>query len=791
MTPAELLAQNDIKLENTAPGRYYTTCPKCSHKRNGAAHQKAEVLGVTINRDTVRWGCNHCGWTGPEKGNGKCNRQGSEFAATYDYRDANGVVRFQKVRNPPGSKPRFFMRRPDGNGGWITNLDGIDTSLLYRFDEVKEAIASGRRIAVVEGEKDADNLWAIGVPATCNAHGASEPGKAPKWTKRHSEQLRGANIVVFNDNDRPGYAHADATCRFSAGVAARIYRLDLAQHWPNMPPGKDVSDWLHAGHTREELDALIAAAPDYVPQPGPPDEGVPELIINSSDPTATAKALATLIAKRNDFLFNGYAPIRIADETGWLPRALEVTTEMVRVLAHEICTPTKVRTTRGVAERIPVPLSKDIAQLYLQGLEGSWGLKPFHGINTAPLLSDDGGIRVARGYDAQSGLWCHDIPDIIVPAEPTRNDVEYALRKLRETFRTFPFADAARLSDPGLTVEVVDPTKPAGLDESSFLVALLTGVCRQSLDLAPGFLCDAPNFSGAGTGKGLLVKAICVIASGVRPSAFTSGHDAEEFDKRLTAALIEAHPAVFLDNFNSKDLSSDILASVLTESPAVVRPMGHTKTVPLHTRTFIGITGNSVQIAEDMARRLLNTHLDAHLENPEQRKFPPGFLDRIFVERANLLAAALTIWRWGRQNKCEPGKPLGSYEVWAQWCRDPLLALGMRDPVDRIAEIKAADPKRRALVAIFDLWSAVHGDLIIKASDLGQEVIKAIDDKATVRADGGLQYSRQRVAGFLAGHVNTRVGGYALTKVMLGPPSKEVAHYKLTQDRNTTRSTLP
>jgi hypothetical protein len=519
--------------------------------------------------------------------------------------------------------------------------------------------------------------------------------------------------------------------------------------------------------------------------------GAPELIINGSDPTASAKDLATLIAKRNDFLFNGNAPVRIADETGWLPRALEVTTEMVRVLAHEICTPTKVRTRKGAAERIPVPLSNDIAQLYLHGLEGSWGLKPFHGIVTAPLLSDDGGIRIASGYDAQSGLWCHGLPHITIPAEPAKDDAERALRKLRGRFRTFPFADAARLSDPDLGVEAVDLTKPAGLDESSFLVALLTAVCRQSLDLAPGFLCDAPNFSGAGTGKGLLVKAICVIASGVRPSAFTSGHDAEEFDKRLTAALIEAHPAVFLDNFNSKDLSSDILASVLTESPAVVRPMGHTKTVPLHTRTFIGITGNSVQIAEDMARRLLNTHLDAHMENPEQRKFTPGFLDRIFVDRANLLAAALTIWRWGRQNKPEPGKPLGSYEVWAQWCRDPLLALGMRDPVDRIAEIKAADPKRRALVAIFDLWSVVHGNLIIKANDLGQEVIQAIDDKATVRADGSLQYSRQRVAAFLARHVNTRVGGYALTKIMLGPPSKEVAYYKLMRDHKTTRGTLP
>jgi hypothetical protein len=262
MTPQELLNANGIYLESYDPGRHYTIC-RCSRDRTGAAHQRAKVLGVTIEGDSVRWGCNHCGWTGPEKGINQGNGQGGGFAATYDYRDAGGVLRFQKVRNPPGSKTRFFMRRPDGNGGWINNTKGVDTNLLYRIDEVNEAIALGRRIAVVEGEKDANNLWAIGIPATCNAHGASEPNKKPKWTKKHSEQLRGADIVVFNDNDPAGCAHADVTCRLSDGVAERVCRLDLKPHWPDMPAGKDVSDWLDAGHTREELDVLIEAAPDY------------------------------------------------------------------------------------------------------------------------------------------------------------------------------------------------------------------------------------------------------------------------------------------------------------------------------------------------------------------------------------------------------------------------------------------------------------------------------------------------------------------------------------------------
>ena len=104
-----------------------------------------------------------------------------------------------------------------------------------------------------------DNLWALGIAATCNAHGASEPGKRAKWTKTHSEQLAGADIVVLNDNDAAGYEHADATAKLSLGVAKRVRRLDLAQHWPEMPKGGDVSDWLAAGHTGEELEALIEA----------------------------------------------------------------------------------------------------------------------------------------------------------------------------------------------------------------------------------------------------------------------------------------------------------------------------------------------------------------------------------------------------------------------------------------------------------------------------------------------------------------------------------------------------
>jgi len=259
---AEILQDVGIKLSSTAPGKYSATCPQCSAQRQ-PHHRRIKCLGVKIDEQGVCWRCNHCEWSGPAKGS--TNSHAGGFAATYDYRDADGVARFQKVRYPEGHEPRFRMRRPDGAGGWIWDTKGVNTKLLYRIDEVNEAIALGHDIAVAEGEKDVDRLWSIGIPATCNPHGAHDPLKQqkPKWYREHSEQLRGASIIVLNDNDPPGRAHADVVSRTSLGIAKRVQRLDLKPHWPDIPNGGDISDWLDAGHTREELDALMEAAPNY------------------------------------------------------------------------------------------------------------------------------------------------------------------------------------------------------------------------------------------------------------------------------------------------------------------------------------------------------------------------------------------------------------------------------------------------------------------------------------------------------------------------------------------------
>jgi hypothetical protein len=394
--------------------------------------------------------------------------------------------------------------------------------------------------------------------------------------------------------------------------------------------------------------------------------------------------------------------------------------------------------------------------MYLD-MKGEWKLPLLDGISPTPLLSAEGNICLSEEYDPETKLWCIHVPTLTVLEQPSRSDAEAALKLLREKFCTFPFGDASRHWDEERGIEVVDLNLPPGQDESGLLLALITAVCRSSLSLAPGVLFTAPGVSGAGSGKGLLVRAICAIAFGIRPRAFTTGGERSELDKRLAAELIEAQPSLFLDNANGMALRSDTLASVLTERPARVRILGETRMAMLNSAAFIAITGNGLSVTEDLARRFVSCELDARCEDPESRPFETGFLEQIEGCRADLLAAVLTIWRWGRHNaaKLLRGKPLGSYEEWAEWCRDPLLALGCRDPVERIETLKASDPRRQHLAELFGAWWDHHGSAPVKAKELNETVQRIVDPQGR---------GRQYVANKLAGLTGTRAAGFVLTR---------------------------
>src|SRR5262249_18460931 len=210
MTAQELLNANGIYLKSYEPGERSTTCKECSHTRSRAGKKK-KCLSVKIDADGACWHCNHCGWSGPEKGSGSrepktsnvvqlTNRRANTNAnanantagnvnpaigpVSYVYHTADGTPAFRKIRAYDKDGNKFFwIERPNGKGGWIKGTkdkDGnrlVDLSILYHLPKVNEAIALEHTILVVEGEKDANRLWSIGIPATCSALGAADLSK--------------------------------------------------------------------------------------------------------------------------------------------------------------------------------------------------------------------------------------------------------------------------------------------------------------------------------------------------------------------------------------------------------------------------------------------------------------------------------------------------------------------------------------------------------------------------------------------------------------------------------------
>ncbi len=173
----------------------------------------------------------------------------------YDYQDETGELIYQVVRQP---NKDFKQRRPDGKGGWIWDLKGVNPT-LYRLPEIRQAIQKDESVFVPEGEKDCNNLAKLALAATTNSGGAG------KWQDSFSDHLVGADVVILPDNDEAGHRHADKVARSLQGKAKSIKVVDL----PGLPEKGDVSDWLAAGGTKDALLRMVAEAPEWAPESEP------------------------------------------------------------------------------------------------------------------------------------------------------------------------------------------------------------------------------------------------------------------------------------------------------------------------------------------------------------------------------------------------------------------------------------------------------------------------------------------------------------------------------------------
>ena len=207
----------------------------------------------TVNSETNSWYCHACvigggprqfaeqlGVEPPEDG------KGDDIEATYDYKDEEGRLLFQVVRF---RGKQFRQRRPDGSRGWAWDLKGV-RRVLYRLPDLK----GKKTVYVVEGERDVDRLWALGIPATTCPMGAG------KWQDEYTGQIKDLGVeqlLVLPDNDPEGLRHAGQVAQscLKSGLKVKIVEL------PDLPPKGDVSDWLDKDNRRDDLAEIVSATP--------------------------------------------------------------------------------------------------------------------------------------------------------------------------------------------------------------------------------------------------------------------------------------------------------------------------------------------------------------------------------------------------------------------------------------------------------------------------------------------------------------------------------------------------
>jgi hypothetical protein len=168
--------------------------------------------------------------------------------AAYVYKQADG-------------SPYLRVNRTASKGFWQEQWDGASwikgapkgPKIPYRLPEL--LAAEHAPVLIVEGEKDADNLLAVGYVATTNSGGAG------KWTADLGQHFEGRDIYILPDNDEPGASHAQQVAAGLAGIARSIRIVGL----PGLPPKGDVSDWLDAGNTTEQLADILRTAPEIAP----------------------------------------------------------------------------------------------------------------------------------------------------------------------------------------------------------------------------------------------------------------------------------------------------------------------------------------------------------------------------------------------------------------------------------------------------------------------------------------------------------------------------------------------
>jgi len=284
-------------------------------------------------------------------------------------------------------------------------------------------------------------------------------------------------------------------------------------------------------------------------------------------------------------------------------------------------------------------------------------------VTRTPYLNADGSLISGDGYDPKSRLILRSTVTLpSISDVPDQDEVARAVKLLTEEWLgDFPFA--------GETPEERETNR------ANLIAVLLTLTGRAFFELVPLFVVDA---STAGSGKGLLVSTIYMIASGDSPHLMSLPIDGEEQRKTITSALLRGEDLLAWDEAHV--IAGRTLAMILTAEMYSDRKLGTNQMLSVRNRFTQVAIGNNVQVFGDMKRRVVPCRLEPDEEHPEHRDDfrHPELLQWVRKHRGELLGAVLTIWRaWIAAGRPMAPITMGSFESWARVVGGALASAGI------------------------------------------------------------------------------------------------------------------
>lgn len=140
----------------------------------------------------------------------------AEPAQRFPVRDAAGVLCATLVRRPDKA---MWWEGPNGRPG-LGAISVVDLP-LYR-SELMARVPRETPVIVTEGPKDCQAVWRAKMPAVATVTGAAA---IPSITVL--EVLRDRIVILWPDNDEPGFAHMENVAEALTGIAREIRWLQI------------------------------------------------------------------------------------------------------------------------------------------------------------------------------------------------------------------------------------------------------------------------------------------------------------------------------------------------------------------------------------------------------------------------------------------------------------------------------------------------------------------------------------------------------------------------------------